>query len=73
MEISMKYNRTKITAVLLGLVVLYLLVKYFFLERVLHLGGTLLMVINIVFLVIALYIAQAVSKEGPKDGNEDKQ
>lgn len=69
----MKYNRTKITVVLIGLVVLYLLVKHFFLEEVLHLGGALLMGINIVYLIVALYIAQAVSQEGPKDEEEDKQ
>lgn len=68
----MKYNRTKISLVLVALVAVFLLIKYFLLDQVLHLGEPLLTIISIVYFIIALYIAQAVSKEGPKEDSKEK-
>ena len=63
----MKYNRTKMSVTLIILVVLYMLIRHYLLTGLLHLSGVPLMVINVLFIIAALYVAQAVAKEGPKE------
>ena len=63
----MKYNRTKMSVTLIVLVVLYMVIRHYLLTGLLHLSGVPLMVINVLFIIAALYVAQAVSKEGPKE------
>lgn len=63
----MKYNRTKMSVTLIILVVLYMVIRHYLLTGLLHLSGVPLMVINVLFIIAALYVAQAVAKEGPKE------
>ncbi len=63
----MKYNRTKMSVTLIILVVLYMVIRHYLLTGLLHLSGVPLMVINVLFIIAALYVAQAVAKDGPKE------
>ena len=63
----MKYNRTKMSVTLIILVVLYMVIRHYLLTGLLHLSGVPLMVINVLFIMAALYVAQAVAKEGLKE------
>ena len=59
------------TVTLIVLVVIYLAVEHILLTGMLHLSGVPLMAINILFIIFALYVAQAVAKEGPKEDEDE--